>query len=132
VKAIEAKEKRNPGQSEADRAEALRLAIDSLRDGDPAVVQQLAGLAQGYETRHPWLGDEYWSWLLASCRRGAECGAQADWVRSACRSLEPCEPGMTGEDLIRRQAGPRLEAWETRAEAVNLAIDEKRWDDLDL
>jgi hypothetical protein len=130
VKAIEAHEKRNPGQSEADRAEALRLAIDALRDGDPAAVQVLGSLAQGFDMRHHLLGEETWSWLLAACRRGWDCSAQADWVQNRCRSEVPCEPGITGEDLIRMQAGPRFEAWEKRAAEVNLAIDEKRWDDL--
>ena len=31
---------------------------------------------------------------------------------------------------MRRKAGERFEAWERRAAEVNLAIDEKRWDDL--
>ena len=90
----------------------------------------LGALAEGFNTRHPWLGNEYWSWILAACRRGLDCSAQAKWVQSWCRDQENCEPNMTGEDLIRKRAGERFEAWETRAAEVNLAIDEKRWDDL--
>ena len=80
-KAIEAEGNRNPGQAEADRAEAIRLAIDALRDGDPAAVLVLGALAEGFDSPHPMLGDENWSWALAACRRGLDCSAQASWVQ---------------------------------------------------
>ena len=76
---------RNPGQDEADRAEAIRLAIDALRDGDPAVVLVLGALAEGFDSPHPMLGEENWSWALAACRRGLDCSAQASWVQIRCR-----------------------------------------------
>jgi hypothetical protein len=77
----------------------------ALRSNDP-VVTWIAGEALPVLfPAHPRLERAYWTWKLAACDQGADCGPHATWVTHACQRRRDCRPGESGEDYIRRAAG---------------------------
>ena len=70
-------------------------------------------------------------WVIAACLRGADCSAQAIWVRRWCRSDPACHPSETGLDLLRRNRGVEYEERERRAREIIALIDAKRLSELE-
>lgn len=81
-------------------------------------------------------GDEYQqvlTWRYAACLRGLECDADAEWHNAMCLSDPSCRPGETGIDyLLRNAREANVNDLEQRAEALNVVLDGKSWDQLGL
>jgi hypothetical protein len=122
--------------ADARLAESKKLAVTALRSGDPEVVMQASRVT--FLLNNPTV-DNYQEarsaaqpWRIAACMRGADCSAQADWVRDACRTAGNCQPGESGLDFLRRSLGPRYDEVERQARDINSRIDAGDWKALNL
>jgi hypothetical protein len=98
------------------REEATRLALESLRSRDTAVLLELSGVGAalaGEGTAEAPI--RRWSWLLAASLRDADSVELHEWMRGFCRVDLQCQPYETPADVIRRQAGNDRDEVERRA-----------------
>jgi hypothetical protein len=105
------------------RNEAKRLALKALASKDPEVIFAMGDLSGLF------LGDlqkasiEQWVWRLAACKRGYECGQNAEWYQQHCRFDANCQPYESGIDFIRRSNSEDFDEIDRRANDLNAQLD---------
>lgn len=131
------------GRGETGTSDAIKLARQALRSGEPEVVMAAALLVltlnapdmhtpeDEVSAAHERAGFAWNAWVLAGCIRGADCSAQAGWVRRRCLSTPACQPFETGTDLIRRERPESFDSIMLRAREINDLIDAGRWEEIE-
>ena len=122
--ALQASQRGDPQKVRIAREEALRLGLDSLREGDIESMIQVgdvgAFLAGGDSTQ---ASVRRWSWLLVASIRAGDSQEMQEWMRMACRIDTQCQPYETPADVVRRKAGNDLDAVERRAREINEKLE---------
>ena len=72
------------------------------------------------------------AWWLVACRRGFNCSASADWVRSVCGDIAPCASAVDSADRLRLLAGDDWIKVRQLAEEINSKLEACEWDELGL
>jgi hypothetical protein len=85
------------------KAGARALVLEAVAAGDPGATWDAAD-AIYYLTGSVSTADtEQWVWRMAACIQGKDCAPGADWVVATCHDdPNPCSPGESGTELIRR------------------------------
>jgi hypothetical protein len=108
------------------------LLAAAVRSRDPIALWNVGELQH---LLNPTLSDaenqnKMLAWQLVACRRGYDCGPNAQWVVNACYLADMVCPGRTGEELIQNQAGQRLAAVEQVAYDISDKLDAGDWQGL--
>jgi hypothetical protein len=116
-----------PGSDEP-RKQARLLAIEALRSKDPEVIFGIGEVAHliSHDTESDPL--QRWVWLLAACKRGHDCGSDAEWHRYYCHYDWNCQPSDTGADLVRRANPETFDEIDRLADALNAKLDAGNFD----
>jgi hypothetical protein len=112
------------------RIEAKRLALQALHSKDPQVVFQFADLPLLFLDDPEKASEAMWTWRLAACQRGYDCGANADWLAVMCRFDYNCQPQDDGVEFIRRNNSQNFDALEKKAAELNAKLDSDEYDSL--
>jgi hypothetical protein len=105
------------------RNEAKRLALRALESKDPQVVFDMGDLAALFVGDMKKASQEQWVWRLAACKRGYECGQDAEWIQLQCRFDPNCQPYESGVDFIRRMNSEDFDEIERLANDLNARLD---------
>ncbi len=105
------------------RDEAKRLALRALESKDPQVIFDMGDLAVLFVEDMKKASQEQWVWRLAACKRGYECGPDAEWVQLQCRFDPNCQPYESGIDFIRRMNSEDFDEIERLANDLNARLD---------
>lgn len=113
----------------AMRDEAKQLALRALESKDPRVVFGMGDLAALFVGDLKKASQLQWVWRLAACKRGYDCGQDADWIRLQCRFDHNCQPYESGVDFIRRANSEDFDEIERLANDLNARLDagDFRW-----
>ena len=112
-----------PAASADARKQARLLAVEALRSRDPEVIFGIGELAHLFShdtSRDP---QQSWVWLLAACKRGFDCGPNAEWHRYYCHYDWNCQPSDTGANLVRRANPETFDEIDRLADALNAKLD---------
>jgi hypothetical protein len=105
------------------RNEAKRLALRALESKDPQVIFDMGDLAALFVGDMKKASQEQWVWRLAACKRGFECGQDAEWIQLQCRFDPNCQPYESGVDFIRRVNSEDFDDIERLANDLNARLD---------
>lgn len=122
--ALQVSQRGDPQKIRIAREEALRLALESLREGDiEAMIQagDVGAFLAGGDVEQASV--RRWSWLLAASLRAGDSQEMQEWMRMACRIDTQCQPYETPADVVRRKAGNDLDAVERRAREINEKLE---------
>ena len=72
------------------------------------------------------------AWWVVACRRGFNCSASADWVRSVCGDTAPCASAVDSADRLRILAGNDWTKVRRRAQEIDSKLNARQWDQLGL
>jgi len=105
------------------RDEAKRLALEALKSKDPEVIFDMGDLAGLFVGDMQKASQEQWVWRLAACKRGYECGQNAEWYQHQCRFDTNCQPYESGVDFIRRANSEDFEEIDRLSNELNAKLD---------
>ena len=105
------------------RNEAKRLAPRALDSKDPEVIFNMGDLAALFVGDMQKASQAQWVWRLAACKRGYECGQDAEWIQLQCRFDPNCQPYESGVDFIRRVNSEDFDEIERLANDLNARLD---------
>jgi hypothetical protein len=105
------------------RSEAKRLALRALESKDPQVIFDMGDLVALFAGDMKKGSQEQWVWRLAACKRGYECGQDAEWIQLQCRFDPNCQPYESGVDFIRRMNSEDFDEIERLANDLNARLD---------
>ena len=109
--------------------ELLRAAVESR---DPEVlftIGEVQPLLNPLSTEN---GINRLAWWVVACRRGFNCSASADWVRSMCGDTAPCASAVDSADRLRILAGDDWTRVRRRAQEIDSRLEARQWDELGL
>jgi hypothetical protein len=72
------------------------------------------------------------AWWVVACRRGFNCSASAEWVRSVCGDTAPCASAVDSTDRLRMLAGDDWIKVRQLAREINSKLEAREWDELGL
>jgi hypothetical protein len=108
------------------------LLAAAVRSRDPIVLWNIGDLqyllnptSSDAENQNKML-----AWRLVACRRGYDCGPDAQWVVNACYLADMVCAGRTGDELVQSLAGQQLAAVEQAAYDISDKLDAADWQGL--
>lgn len=114
-------------------AEAQSLAIDSLRTKDPAVMLQIAEVAEVLaDGNKAEATRRRLTWELSACLASDHCEALSEMMKARCKWEPECQPYETSLDILRRDAGNDFHELERRARELNEKLDAGTLEDADI